>query len=109
MALDGFPSYLAEEGCVVGGRLCCDSRMRVPPLCREQMNRGSLFRHGRAETGTVNNKGNWTGSEQNMSVLDMVILSHRCGEAECLTDPERSWQAALKGGLRNDPPFQMAL
>lgn len=59
--------------------------------------------------GTVNNKGNWTGSEQNVSVLDMVILSHRCGEAERVTDPERSWQAALKGGLRNDPPFQMAL
>lgn len=39
--------------------------------------------------------GNWKGRRQNVNVQDMVILKRRCGEAKCLTDPERSLEMTL--------------
>lgn len=84
-------------GCVpiLLGRRCCDYRMHVPLFCCGQMGRQPLFQQGQAELGTRNNMGNWEGSSQNVNVHDMVILKRRCGEARCLTDPERSLEMTL--------------
>lgn len=53
--------------------------------------------------------GNWKGSMQNMNVQDMVILKHRCGEAKCLADPERSLEMTLHSIWPRDLALQPCL